>query len=66
MAASIYHLYIPNLSHRPSVTIPHELLQLSYGKTKTCKAMLVQVTGGLDKMGIRWKIRARLIGLEVL
>lgn len=28
---------------------------VSYGRTKTCKAILVQVVGGL---GVRWKIRA--------
>lgn len=55
-AAVIAHpLYIPNLSHTPQLAVPYELLQFSYGKTKTCKAVLVQVTGGL---GIRWKIRA--------
>lgn len=56
MAVGIIHpLYIPDLSRRPQLTIPHDILPFSYGKTKTCIAILVQVTGGL---GIRWKIRA--------
>lgn len=31
------------------------MFQFSCGRTKTCKAILLQVTGGLE---IRWKIKA--------